>query len=184
MSYNAKNLSYGMALPKFTLLSLTYPETNEPPFLQRLRNQYGDTSGRLERPIARPRKPKDDNGDDDEPTYVDEESNEVISKEEYESLVRESNQKENADATGDSATQDDSAPKTHTDESTAENEPPTTKQNLAEIGGQKKRKQAKVVGEDNAPEAPESKEEPKEKAASQKPKQKKKKKIKLSFDEE
>lgn len=170
---------YGLS--NFTLILLTHLETNEPPFLQRLRNQYGDTSGRLERPIARPRKPKDDTGDDDEPTYVDEESHDVISKEEYESLVRESNQKEDVHATGNSLTQDESAPKTHTDESTAEKEPPTSKQNLAEIGGQKKRKQAKVVGEDNAPE---SKEEPTEKATSQKPKQKKKKKIKLSFDEE
>ncbi|KAI9928112.1 hypothetical protein ASPWEDRAFT_39094 [Aspergillus wentii DTO 134E9] len=155
MSYNAKNLAY---------------EAKQPSFLQKLRSQYGDTSGRLERPIARPRKEKQDDGDDDEPTYVDEESNEVISKEDYAALVRDSN-KEDENPTQDSAEQT-SKP----DEK--EKEAPS-KQSLAEIGGPKKRKQAKVVGEENN--APEKEEERKE-GPNRKPKQKKKK-IKLSFDD-
>lgn len=52
---------------------------------------------------------------------------------------------------------------------------------MAEIGGPKKRKQAKVVGEENK--EPEVGEEQREAPASRKSKQKKKK-IKLSFDEE
>ncbi|KAJ5653820.1 hypothetical protein N7490_000823 [Penicillium lividum] len=143
-------------------------EANEPAFLQRLRGQYGgDTSGRLERPAARPKKLKDPKEEeDDEPVYLDEESNEVITKEEYKALVE--------------------PPKDETsteDASTAEGnkkpaEPIAKQSNLTEVGGQRKRKQVKVVGEEeNKPdEASTVQEKPK--------KTKKAKKIKLSFDEE
>ncbi|RMJ28605.1 hypothetical protein PHISP_00565 [Aspergillus sp. HF37] len=171
MSFNAKNLSY---------------ETKDPPFLQKLRGQYGDTSGRLERPIARPRKPKEDN-DDDEPTYVDEESNEVISKEEYNALVRESNPEEEVQdpEQKQEQEQDKAASKTDMDEVNTDQQPPTSKQKLAEIGGPKKRKQAKVVGEESA--SADKGEKPVEGGSREpKPKKKteKKKKIKLSFDDE
>ncbi|PLB44262.1 hypothetical protein P170DRAFT_467979 [Aspergillus steynii IBT 23096] len=164
MSYNAKNLAY---------------EAKEPAFLQKLKGQYGDTSGRLQQPISRPRRPKDDTGDDDAPTYVDEESNEVISKEEYEAMVRggapkeEESGEKTADRENPSGGDEDTQYKT-------EKDGPSSKQNLAEIGGQKKRKQAKVIGED-APEAETEEAQPKE-PAPRKSKQKKKK-IKLSFDE-
>lgn len=121
---------------------------------------------------------KDD--DDDEPVYVDEESNEVISKEEYKVLV------------GESASQKDEA--SGKDQPPAEGEDKAQPQtgstvakpsNLTEVGGQRKRKQVKVVGEDK-PEAeqarPESGEAQPKAPASRKPK--KAKKIKLSFDEE
>lgn len=111
----------------------------------------------------------------------------MISKEDYEALVRESNQKENTQTTGDPDEKEKTAPSTETGgEANAEKEPPTAKQNLAEIGGPRKRKQAKVVGEDNGPDNKQEPAEPAQPAdgtASQKPKQKKKKKIKLSFDE-
>ena len=160
---------------------LTSPETKEPPFLQKLRGQYGGTAaGRLERPMARPRRPKD-NDDDDEPTYVDEESNEVISKEEYNALVHGSNQKEEATAVQ-APEPDKQASKTDSDEEKADKQPPTSKQNLAEIGGPKKRKQAKIVGEDSVPEEEESKGN--DNKSKPKKKSEKKKKIKLSFDDQ
>ncbi|KAL4795870.1 hypothetical protein BDV19DRAFT_362225 [Aspergillus venezuelensis] len=166
MSYNAKNLAY---------------DAKEPAFLQRLRGQYGgNTTGGLERPISqRPRRARDDN-EDDGPTYVDAESNEVISKEDYEAMFKgdgdeQSEQPENGvkDKDADAEKAGDSGKK----EGTA------SKQTLAEIGGPRKRKQVKVVGDDNQEAESEKSEEvrPKE-TKPQKPKQKKKR-IKLSFEE-
>ena len=141
--------------------------------MQKLRGQYGDSTGRLERPALRPTRLKVNNDDDDdEPTYLDEESNEVISKEEYKALVGESGSKGEGEA-GDSAKD-----KSTGDEDKSQTEGSTSKQNnLTEVGGQRKRKKAKVVGEDKA-----EAEEDLPKAASKK--SKKPKKIKLSFDEE
>ncbi|KAJ5812746.1 hypothetical protein N7447_009769 [Penicillium robsamsonii] len=147
-------------------------DAKQPAFLQKLRGQYGDNSGRLERPALRPTRLKvNDDDDDDEPTYLDEESNEVISKEEYKALIGESGPKEE-DTAG------NSKDKSTGDQEKSQTEHSTGKQNnLTEVGGQRKRKQAKVVGEDNA-----EAEEVQPKATSKK--SKKPKKIKLSFDEE
>lgn len=156
-------------------------EAKEPAFLQKLRGQYGTTSGRLERPAARPRKPKNGNADDDdEPVYVDEESNEVISKEEYQALVGSSATRKEGEASL------DDQPTAGEDKARTEKEPTAAKQsNLTEVGGQRKRKQVKVVGEDQ-PEVektkPENEEAQPKPAAPRKPK--KAKKIKLSFEEE
>lgn len=157
------------------------PDSKDPPFIQRLKGHYGSTTGRLERPIARPRKQKKDD-EDDEPTYVDEESNEVISKEEYEALVQESNPKDDEHPEQEPADKEQNATGSgEKDNTDTGKDVPASKQNVAEIGGPKKRKQAKVVGEDNK--EPEVGEEQREAPAVRKPKQKKKK-IKLSFDEE
>jgi len=146
-------------------------DAKQPAFLQKLRGQYGDNSGRLERPALRPTRlkvPKDD--EDEEPIYVDEESNEVISKEEYKTLVGENGPKgEGEDITG----KDKSA----SDADKSQADTVGKQSNLTEIGGQRKRKQIKVVGEDKA-EAEEVQPKPTAK------KSKKPKKIKLSFDEE
>lgn len=150
-----------------------YADAKQPAFLQKLRGQYGDGTGRLERPALRPTRLKVNNDDDDdEPTYLDEESNEVISKEEYKALVGESGPK-GEDEAGESAKD-----KSTGDQDKSQTEVSTNKQNnLTEVGGQRKRKKAKVVGEDNA-----EAEEVLPKATSKK--SKKPKKIKLSFDEE
>ncbi|KAL4889627.1 hypothetical protein BDV59DRAFT_205139 [Aspergillus ambiguus] len=166
MSFKAKDLSY---------------DAKEPAFLQRLRNQYGGTAGRLERPMTRPRKPKDTHVDDDEPTYVDEATNEVISKEEYEALVRADDPSEEKPAEGSAGDGESSSQATKDRNPATEKGAPVSKQAIAEIGGPKKRKQAKVVGDDQPPE--ESEDTPRKDTGSRKPKQKKKK-IKLSFDEE
>ncbi|KAJ5370632.1 uncharacterized protein N7496_006724 [Penicillium cataractarum] len=158
-------------------------EAKEPAFLQKLRGHYGDTSGRLERPAARPRKLKDKNEeDDDAPVYVDEESNEVLSKAEYEALVG-----GGSDQKDDETSAKDNPAGTGQDNAPSQTETSTAKQsNLTEVGGPRKRKQVKVVGEDE----PEEKSEDKQEADEAKPKapaprkSKKAKKIKLSFDEE
>lgn len=155
---------------------ISIPEANEPAFLQKLRGHYGSSSGRLERPSARPRKAKDSKDEEeDEPVYVDEESNEVISKEEYKALVQGDEPKENGD---DQSTKDPSTAENQGEPKSQSESTGAKQSNLTEIGGQKKRKQVKVVGEDN----PEPEEiQPKAPAAR---KSKKAKKIKLSFDEE
>ncbi|KAF9891791.1 hypothetical protein FE257_003272 [Aspergillus nanangensis] len=168
MSFKAKDLAY---------------DAKEPAFLQKLRGQYGSQDGRLERPTTRPRKPKADTGDDDdEPTYVDEETNEVITKEDYAALVR-GNDQQDPEGNGKSAA-DQTSPEDVEDKPTAEKDAPISKQAIAEIGGPKKRKQAKVVvGEDHPPAGDETENAPRKDPGSRKPKQKKKK-IKLSFDDE
>ncbi|KAL4973998.1 hypothetical protein BDW66DRAFT_140903 [Aspergillus desertorum] len=160
MSFNAKNLAY---------------DAKEPAFLQRLRGQYGNTSGGLERPSQRPRRKRDDN-DDDGPTYVDAKSNEVISKEDYEAMVNggdpEIKQPEN-DVKDKYAVADQ-------DGDLKKTEAALSKQNVTEIGGPRKRKQAKVVGDEI--EGAEKVKVPPEEWWPRKPKQKKKK-MKLSFEE-
>jgi hypothetical protein len=93
----------------------------------------------------------------------------VISKEEYKTLVGESGPKAEGE---DSAEKD----KSTSDEANPQADAASKQSNLTEIGGQKKRKQIKVVGEDKA-EAEEDQPKPTKKS-------KKPKKIKLSFDEE
>ncbi|KAL4920566.1 hypothetical protein BDW62DRAFT_7714 [Aspergillus aurantiobrunneus] len=167
MSYNAKSLAY---------------EAKEPAFLQRLKGKVGNSSGGLERPISqRPRRARDDN-EDGGPTYVDAESNEVISKEDYEAMVngggdQQSKQPENSVKDKDLVAGEEGESK---DTEGAKTEVAASKQNLAEIGGPRKRKQAKVVG-DEAQEAESEVVQPKD-SGPRKPKQKKKK-IKLSFEE-
>ncbi|OJJ51082.1 hypothetical protein ASPZODRAFT_127090 [Penicilliopsis zonata CBS 506.65] len=167
MSFKGKNLSY---------------ESNEPAFIRRLKSQFGSNDGRLERPAARPRLAMNKNDDDDEPTYVDEATNEVITKEEYEMMVQGSSKTEDQDKSKDQADQtrpEDAADK---DSATGANKDTSTthKQAMADIGGPKKRKQAKVIQEDNLKDTEQG---PSDVPAARKPKQKKKK-IKLSFDDE
>lgn len=154
-------------------------DAKEPAFLQRLKGQYGNASGGLERPISqRPRRVRDDN-EDDGPTYVDAESNEVITKEDYEAMVngggnQESEQPENGEMDKDAAAEEAGKSK--------KMEGSSSKQNMAEIGGPRKRKQAKVVGEEDEIQDPKSEPVRPKDPGPRKPKQKKKK-IKLSFEE-
>ena len=152
-------------------------EAKEPAFLRRLKNQHGGISGRIERPAPIPRKLKV-NDDEDEPIYVDEESNEVISKEQYETLVR-GTREEKGEQSQNKEAQLNVKPAGEGEGEGKAELPPSKQKNITDVGGgPKKRKQAKVVGEgDTALEnasAPQPKKETK----------KTKKKIKLSFDEE
>ncbi|EFE44371.1 hypothetical protein TRV_00844 [Trichophyton verrucosum HKI 0517] len=153
--------------------NIIFVEKPEPSFLRKLRNEFGDGSNHhRSRPNPRPAKSKYAEDEDNGPTYVDEDSNEVISKEKYLEMV--------AGPKGD--TEENEATKPAADEG-AETESRTSKskQNMAEIGASKKRKQEKVIGGGDVPEDQETSQ-----AQPEAPKRKKntKKKIKLSFDDE
>lgn len=112
----------------------------------------------------------------------------MITKDEYKALIQDSNQPDTAQK-GEEGEKGQDAPGSNEKDTTDNGkDAPVSKQKVAEIGGPKKRKQAKVVGEENTAKAQEAedegeaKEKPQE-APSRKAKQKKKK-IKLSFDEE
>jgi hypothetical protein len=133
MSFKAKDLAYSQ---------------NEPAFLRRIRGEIRgsvDDPDRQINPVARPtisQRLKKDEADED-PTYVLEETNQNLSKEEYEALL---NQEEAAAAEKKSDISD-----TAVDMS---KESPTTsirpKENVAEVGRLlKKRKVARVVGQDD-----------------------------------
>lgn len=100
-------------------------------------------------------------------------------------MVRESNPKDDEDLAQETGDKEQAAHGSdEKDNTNAGKDAPATKQKLAEIGGPKKRKQAKVIGEENkAPDDPDAEKEQQEPPTTRKSKQKKKK-IKLSFDEE
>ncbi|EDN05904.1 conserved hypothetical protein [Histoplasma mississippiense (nom. inval.)] len=133
MSFNTKHLSY---------------EKNEPTFLRKLRSEYGDGSGvRNGRPNPRPTKKKDAD-DDDAPTYVDEENNEVISKEEYDALMRGDGDNKVAKDSGTIGNEDEETKSANYDgnddaQGELQSSQAKQKQHFAGIGGAKKRKQAK-----------------------------------------
>ncbi|KAF6231549.1 hypothetical protein HO173_010301 [Letharia columbiana] len=168
MSFNAKNLSYA---------------SNEPAFLRKLRGDYGDRdSSRHERPLARPRKQVQEGEDNDQPTYVVEDSQDTLSKAEYEALVA-----------ADTADKDEnnvllSAKAGHVieeaeprkDEVAGEAAP--VKQAVAGIGGSTKRRLAKVVGDEGEDKA--ASEDCVSGRNSKTSRVKKGKKMKLSFDDE
>lgn len=172
-----------VSLPFKPLTFIDNPtEAKEPAFLQRLKSQYGGENSR-ENPQRRPKRLRNDD-DDDAPTYVEEGSNEVISKEEYDALVRGDDPKdpeadENGTGQTEAASNEAVLPKT------AKGEDLKSRQNVAGIGGPKKRKQGKVVGDEAAGEEEEEGVDRQEQTSvANKPKQKKKKKkVKLSFDE-
>jgi hypothetical protein len=121
-------------------------DSSLPPFLQRLRAQntgYGDDGDpdRHERPLARPKRAKNPD-DDDGPTFVDE-SGETVTKEDYEKQLR-----------GDAEGEEDAG--NVTGELKGDGKPeasgalpgPRVEQKLTDGTAVKKRKMAKVVGED------------------------------------
>ncbi|KAI5293524.1 hypothetical protein KEM52_005451 [Ascosphaera acerosa] len=139
MSFNAKNLHY---------------DRNEPAFLRKLRSQYGTGVGeRHNAPANRPATAKRllIDHEEDEPTYVDENGKDVVSKEEYESMLRgEAGSTGDADVTkasgdGDGVEgqgRDKQVPSdAHTDEAARGR----SDRPAAEIGSHKRRKGAKVI---------------------------------------
>ncbi|MCJ1389424.1 hypothetical protein MMC18_002281 [Xylographa bjoerkii] len=167
MAFNAKNLTY---------------ESKEPAFLRKLKNEYGDrNSDRHERPLARPRKQKDGEDDDDEPTYVDVESNDTLTKAQYEAILEKEEQviSEEQHLKALESNNDDAV--THDVVKSVGSEPPSRKELVVAIGGTGKRRIAKVVGNDGQDQ---NVEECLQEAKVEKRSRKKSKKIKLSFDDE
>ena len=169
MSFKAKDLSYG----KPTSFAATCTEADlpkddtQPAFLRRLRGQMaGDGSGRHENPIQRTKRLKQDD-EDDAPTYVLEDTNQSMSKAEYEAMVSGKDSDK-----GDTAAEEGDATKVTTTVSQA-------KDTIAEVGkSTKKRKVAKVIGDEKDEDAQDSKST--EKKGVKKAK-KKAKPVKLSF---
>ncbi|KAL9635547.1 MAG: hypothetical protein Q9164_003390 [Protoblastenia rupestris] len=121
--------------------------TNEPAFLRKLRSQHGtNNSGRHERPIARPRKQTVIGDQDDEPTYVVEDSQNTMSREQYDALI-----KDNQPETGDkrhSAEHGIREKSNGADTVTTKNDVLGREQTTL-IGGSNKRRQAKKIGRDD-----------------------------------
>lgn len=168
------------------LLHLTvFTDRNEPAFLRKLRGQFGGADNvRHERAIQRPRKPKD-NDDDDAPVYIDEETNETISKEDYETLV---NGPEGKDGGTDKdkdkeEVEDTTDPAKPKPTEQAASDDARLQQNSAEIGTQKKRRKAKVIQEEEVAEDTSRSKDSSEAAKLNTKPNAKRKKIKLSFDE-
>lgn len=200
MSFNAKNLTYGMLIHlckgNQSADNRLATEKKEPNFLRRLREQNvsGD-SARHERPIGRPDRPKrlqlggpDD--DEDEPTYVDEETNETVSREEYQTLLDQA-----PDVPKDAAENQDSvnseaidSPKKPSGLDAAEVHVGKSTEKLADVGDRRKKRVVKVIGDDD--QGRDTRSEVVSDANAQEPdprppaKGRKKKRIKLSFDEE
>ncbi|KAI9698708.1 MAG: hypothetical protein M1836_003818 [Candelina mexicana] len=134
MTFNAKNLNYDM---------------KEPSFLRKLKGEYGaGDSHRHERPTARPRK-QQTGEDDDGPTYVDEESNETISKSQYDALVGKpaTDVSENEVKAGPETIESPHVRKAENG-TAGELKSATLGRNVVEIGNRRKRKAAKVIIED------------------------------------
>jgi hypothetical protein len=148
---------------------ILYPDDSQPAFLRRLRGELaGDGSGRHEQPIPRNKRLKQDE-EDDAPTYVLEDTNQSLTKAEYEAMVAGKGDSEDpveaqASKAGDAATK------------------PQSKDNIAEVGKTtKKRKAAKVIGDEQDEGSQDSK-VPEKKVL--KKGKKKSKPVKLSFGDD
>ncbi|KAH0566101.1 hypothetical protein GP486_000492 [Trichoglossum hirsutum] len=165
MSFNAKNLVY---------------EVKEPSFLRRLRNQQGGgDSHRHETPLARPKRDKKEDGDD-EPTYVDEESNNILTKAECAALL--------GDAEGGGpkvelqVTDGDAHLHSGKTEAAEREDISISKDIIAGIGERKKRKAGKMVGVEHQNDEAGRADKPKIGEAKARKKPNKVKKVKLSFE--
>ncbi|KAH9866973.1 hypothetical protein IAQ61_007563 [Plenodomus lingam] len=158
MSFKAKDLQF---------------DSSQPAFLQRLRGQLqsGD-SARHEQPIARNKKAKE-NDEDDAPTYVLEDTNQSLTKEEYEALLSGKESKEDQDATA----------KTESPDS-AEG-PAKSKDKIVQVGGSvKKRKAAKIIGDEQDADTTQHQDSSQMNGKVAKKPKKKGKAVKLTFGDE
>lgn len=174
MTFNAKNLHY---------------EKQEPAFLRRLRSE--NTSDRHNVSNARPRKPRLETGDEDGPTIVDEQG-ENVTEQEYQDLLQ--GKTDNASRPEDTAAlakpDSNPDPERPASDSTASRAQEQEKRPATSGGGLKKRKQGKAVAAEPEPEpGPEDSRlvngllKTKKDDESKAKMKSRKKKIKLSFDE-
>ncbi|KAL9608335.1 MAG: hypothetical protein Q9167_006824 [Letrouitia subvulpina] len=172
MGVNSKNLIY---------------EPKEPAFLRKLKGNF-DHGNSLHgvHPQARPRKRRSfDHGEDYEPTYVDGESHEELSKSEIEVLTRDMRGKDQSnDEKQNQETPTRAAPQT--DFSNLELKPRTSpKQQVATIGFTRRKRPIKAVGNDvHDDDDTRAKQDDKSTSKSKTFNSKKMKKVKLSFEEE
>ncbi|MCJ1463525.1 hypothetical protein MMC07_002133 [Pseudocyphellaria aurata] len=181
MTFNAKNLIYGIDT-----------DSTQPAFLRRLRSEIGDgDSARHKRPLARPRKHIiSDDDDDDEPTYVDGNNQNAISKADYDALMnpKKLEKEEERSASSSPITQNRQIEEhASVGEAHLNHEAPPS-QLEASIGGNSKKRLAKIVGDvsESVPSSPKGNPSTIDSGSISgfKKKEKKAKKIKLSFDED
>jgi hypothetical protein len=161
-------------------------DSSLPPFLQRLRAQntgYGDDGDpdRQERPQARPKRAKDPD-DDDGPTFVDE-SGELVSKADYEKQLKGDVEGEETGGNVTSELKGDGKPEASS--ALPADSGPRVEQKLTDGAAVKKRKAAKVIGDEDEDDS--SKATGAEKGTAPKTVKKAKKKakpIKLAFDDD
>ena len=100
-------------------------------------------------PQIRPKRLKNGDDDDDEPTYVDEESHDTISKADYQAMVGKAaavgDPEANVDPEGNEKAPGNNA---ELDAHTEQGQLVTSKDKLIDVGARKKRKPVKVVGAD------------------------------------
>lgn len=169
--------------------SLRIKESNDPSFLRKLRGEFGGTdSARQQRPQARPKKLRNaDEEDDDQPVYVhDQDPSEILSKAEYDALLKPSSTEQRpvgevSPDTGVQASKEievlpQTNPKGQARQELA------SKERTAAIGGSSKKRSAKVVADDASWD--EHSKPKKESQAAKKHGPKKGKKVKLSFDDD
>ncbi|KAI9813562.1 MAG: hypothetical protein M1826_002475 [Phylliscum demangeonii] len=138
MSFNAKNLTY---------------DQNEPKFLRALRAQYGSGDGlRHERPAARPKRLRTDD-EDDAPTYVDGDTNEVVTQAEYDALLHQTPAALDEKIAGSKEDEESTAGRQGAGEVSAAGEVTAASAiaapgpvNLAAVGDRRKKRRAKVIG--------------------------------------
>lgn len=137
-------------MSKITPKNLSY-DTTLPPFLQRMQNAHTNSGldGRHERAFARPKKARTaEDEEDDLPAFVDEETNESLSKEEYASLVGaaavEESKPDDAGAGKEGSKEKDSNEGVAGEKAVIENV--KSKDQGVGIGASKKRKVGKLIG--------------------------------------
>lgn len=166
MSFKAKDLQY---------------EANEPAFLRKLRaGAAGVDPDRHERPLPRPKRAKQDEDEDDGPTYVLEDSGQSLTKAEYEALQS----KEEEDSKEGKPIRDESVGDSKDDER-GQNAASKSSQQTTEIGqSSRKRKAGKIIG-DHGEDGPSKQNEQQEaKKKTVKKAAKRTKAVKLSFDDD
>ena len=192
MTFNAKNLSYGMFLMMvYTLTALTkMTDPKEPAFLRRLRGEYGGgDSARHERPLARPKKQRTSD-DEDEPTYVDGISQNIVSKASYDALMNPKRLDiEEERSSSMSPNQRDLQIEKHATISKDNLDPEVPPSQLeVQIGGNPKKRIAKIVGGDEKSAHDMLNWDPlvvdRGSISKSRKKEKKAKKMRLSFDED
>ncbi|KAF3046988.1 hypothetical protein E8E12_010031 [Didymella heteroderae] len=159
MSFKAKDLHF---------------DNSQPAFLQRLRGQMqGEDSARHERPTPRNKRLKQDD-EDDAPTYVLEDTNQSMTKEEYEEFIGKKDTKE-----GGKSQQEHAADGSTKDESAK------PKDKITEVGANaRKRKAAKIISDEQGADKDEPKDGKKEDTKTVKKPKKKGKAVKLTFGDE
>ena len=155
------------------MTQLTSSDNQEPSFLRKLKAQYsGNRDGRHDRPTARP-KMSNKHAAEDEPTYVVEESQETVTKAEYEALMeRPLEDEEEASGEPSSRLESKNMPEHEQSDATRLKTEP-----VAAIGAiSSKRKVAKIIGDDV-----QELDRPIQSRAQDRKKATKGKKVKLSF---